>query len=123
MIRDLLLAIVFFFGPMLVMFVLRNLALLFRLWLAVRRQRRMQPEIIDVTPDAVGGPSLGYVALAILIGALSAYLAWQHTHQGVASNLDMQYVPAHLDDQGRLVPGRLAPKKEGTPDATSKHTR
>lgn len=121
MIRDLLVAVLFFFGPMLVMFVLRNLALLFRLWWELRRQRRMQPEVIDVTPGAVGGPSFGYVALAILIGALSAYLAWHHTHQK-PRNLDMQYVPAHLDDQGHLVPGRLVPR-DGAPDSGATHPR
>ncbi|HXH64269.1 MAG TPA: hypothetical protein VNH42_02040 [Mariprofundaceae bacterium] len=120
MIRDLLVAIVFFFGPMLVMFVLRNLAWVFKLWLELRRQRRMQPEVVDVTPQrSDSGPSLAFVALAILIGGLSAYLAWNHTRQNAGTNLDMQYVPAHLDAQGRVVPGRLVPKG-GTPDSDSK---
>jgi hypothetical protein len=118
MIRDLLVALVFFFGPMLVMFVLRNLALFFRLWLVARRERRTQPQIIDVSPASSSGPSLGFVALAILIGGLSAFLAWQHTRAGANRNLDMQYVPAHLDDQGHVVPGRLVPKS-GAPDSDS----
>jgi|GEM_PF-2433162 len=119
MIRDLLVAAVFFFGPMLVMFVLRNLASLFSLWLVVRRQRRLQPKVIDVSPTVDRSPSLAFVALAILIGALSAYTAWHHTRQEtMGHNLELQYVPAHLDDHGRMIPGKLVPRP-GTPDSDS----
>lgn len=116
MIRDLLVAIVFFFGPMLLLFVLRNLGPLIRLWLAVRRQRRAQPDIIDVSPKSGGGPSPGFVAIAILAGVLSAYWAWHYTRQGGGESRDMQYVPAYLDSHGHLVPGRLVPRKPGPPD-------
>jgi len=118
MIRDLLVAAVFFFGPMLVMFVLRNLASVFSLWLVLRRQQRLQPKVIDVSPTVDRSPSLAFVALAILVGVLSAYTAWYHTRQETGHKLNLQYVPAHLDDHGRVIPGKLVPRP-GTPDSDS----
>ena len=116
MIRRLLVAAVFFFGPMLLMFMLRGLGQLFRLWLAERRRRRAQPEIIDISPRMQARASPGFIVVAILAGALSAYWAWHYTQQKVG-NLDLQYVPAHLDAEGHLVPGHTKPEPKPKPDA------
>lgn len=115
MIRNLLVAAVFFFGPMLLMFLLRNLGTLFRLWMAARRHRQAQPDIIDISPRLRTRPSLAFVAVAVLVGAISAYWAWRYTQRPV-TNLDQQYVPAHLDAHGQLVPGRQVPDSP-KPDA------
>ena len=106
MIRNLLVAAVFFFGPMLLMILLRNLGMLFRLWLAERRRQRAQPDIIDITPRLRTRPSWAFVAIAILAGSLSAYWAWRYTQRPTVG-LGQRYVPAHLDAEGHLVPGRL----------------
>lgn len=115
MIRDLLVAAVFFFGPMLAMFLLRNLGVVYRFWMAARRRRQAQPDIIDITPHLRAKPSLGFVAVAIVLGGASAYWAW-HYAQRPAVSVDQQYVPAHLDAQGQLVPGRMETIKP-KPDA------
>jgi hypothetical protein len=115
MIRNLLVAAVFFFGPMLLMILLRNLGTLFRLWLAARRRRRAQPDIIDISPHLRARPSWAFVAVAILFGGICAYWAWQYTQRPVVG-IDQRYVPAHLDAHGHLVPGRLVPQSS-PPDA------
>jgi hypothetical protein len=113
MIRNLLVSAVFFFGPMLLMILLRNLGTLFRLWMAARHRRRAQPDIIDISPHLRARPSLAFVAVAILFGGICAYWAWHYT-QGPAVGVDQRYVPAHLDAHGHLVPGRLV---SPSPDA------
>ena len=115
MIRRLLVAAVFFFGPMLLMFLLRNLGVLYRFWMAARRRRQARPDIIDITPHLRAKPSLAFVAVAVVLGGASAYWAWHYTQQPPA-NPDQQYVPAHMDAQGRLVPGRMIPVPQ-KPDA------
>ncbi len=115
MIRALLISALFFFGPMLAMFLLRNLGVVYRFWMAARRRRQAQPDIIDITPHLRTKPSLGFVAVAVILGVASAYWAW-HYAQRPAASLDQRYVPAHMDAKGHLVPGRMEPVKP-KPDA------
>jgi len=107
--RQLLITLLFFFWPVLLMFVLRYAALLLRLWLAWRRSR---PDVIDVTPEVPARPSPWFVALAVGVGLVTAALAWHRLNEPPAG--DRVYVPAHLDDQGRLVPGHFRGKEEAT---------
>jgi len=110
MIRELLIAVFFFFAPALLMLTLRNVVLLLLLWLRHRQRRAKQPEVIDVTPVSRRRASLRfYVAVVIisLISAVSVFLTLQHSDE-VAQH---QYVPAHMDASGRLVPGHWQPNK------------
>jgi len=102
MIRNLLLAIVFFFGPALLLFMLRNILLLLRIWLVARAQRN-QPEIIDITPvERNPAPRWLYLAAAVL-GVATAVAGFMHL-QTVDSER-RQYVPAHIGEQGQIVQG------------------
>ncbi|TLS65947.1 hypothetical protein FEF65_11535 [Mariprofundus erugo] len=109
MIRNIFLIVVFFFGPALVMFMLRNGLILLRLWLAAR-SRRQQPEIIDVTPVRQTAAPRWFYALAIVLGLIAAaagFMALQST-----ATDKRQYIPAHVDAQGELVPGHWQPASE-----------
>ena len=101
--RQLLITALFFLGPMLALFLLRHLGLWLRLWLALRRNP--EPDVIDVTPARPGPPSRAFVALAVLVGLVAAALVWHRLHQDNAPG--REYVPAHLDASGRLVPGHF----------------
>lgn len=107
MIRDFLVAITFFFGPMLLMFVLRSLGPLIVAWFESRRQRASKNNIINITPKPEKTPSLAFVMAAVIVGALSAYWAWHYTQQGGNHLRKMQYVPAHLDQNGHIIPGKF----------------
>lgn len=110
MIRNLLIALVFFFGPTILMLVLRNLLLLLLAWNQVRRKKAMEPHIIDVTPKPRKRAPAWYIVLAVLIGLASAWFAWkevQYTETEVR-----QYVPAHLGPDGKIVPGHWEPVRQ-----------
>jgi hypothetical protein len=107
MIRSLFVSLFFFFGPALLMFMLRNLLLLWRL----RAQRReQQPEVIDIKPvdERKRAPNWFY-ALVVAISLASAVTMFlylqEHSDQGEVRH----YVPAHIDAAGRLVPGHWQP--------------
>jgi len=98
----------FFFGPVILMFIVRHLGLLLRLWLMYRRARQeSDANIIDITPEKPHPPSRIFVVIAIVLGLGFALLAYQRI--GEAPDTHGQYVPAHIDEQGRVVPGHYAP--------------
>jgi len=102
MIRTLSLTLFFFFGPALLMFMLRNVILLLRIR-SLARSQRSQPEVIDITPvDSNPAPRWFYVVAAVL-GIASAVAGFIYL-QAVDSER-RQYVPAHISEQGEIVPG------------------
>jgi len=118
MIRSIFVSILFFFGPALLMFMVRNLFYLLRAWLRLRKIRKMQEhEVIDITPHKHhGSPSLLFNIAAIVVGLICAFLAWQEMRSG--PEVQMHYVPAHVDERGKIVPGALVPIEESTPPAS-----
>ncbi|MFQ5581930.1 MAG: hypothetical protein ACE5F3_04785 [Mariprofundaceae bacterium] len=107
MIRNFLVSILFFFGPVILMFVLRNLGLFLRLWLSMRRRQRQEAEVIDITPVSDNGPSVLFIIAAIMIGLVCATLAWLRV--GGEGIDDRQYAPAYMDERGVVVPGKIIP--------------
>ncbi|MFC1568001.1 hypothetical protein ACFL3K_02235 [Pseudomonadota bacterium] len=112
MIRSIFVSALFFFGPALLMFLLRNLFFLSRAWLRLRRIQKMhEHEVIDITPHKHhGSPSMFFNITAIVVGLICAFLAWQEMSSGPEQR--MHYVPAHVDTSGKIVPGAMMPMKE-----------
>ncbi|MES0371570.1 MAG: hypothetical protein ABUK11_04770, partial [Mariprofundaceae bacterium] len=106
MIRSIFVSALFFFGPAILMFMLRNLFLFLRAWLRIRRARKKQEsEIIDITPHQHGSPSMLFNIAAIAVGLICAVLAWQEMTSGPEER--QHYVPAHVDEQGKIIPGKM----------------
>ncbi len=102
--RSLFVTILFFFGPVILMFVLRHLGLLLRLWLMYRRaSRETEANVIDVTPRKPHPPSKWFIAVTILVGIGFAVLAYQRLIEPPA--VHRHYVPAHTDATGHIIPG------------------
>jgi hypothetical protein len=100
MIRNIIVSLLFFFGPALLMFVLRNI---FFFWKFQKDIKQHQPDIIDITPQKAAAPSHFFLASVIAVGLISAYFAYsQLTTDSLEQNT--QYVPAHINAQGELVP-------------------
>lgn len=116
MIRNIIISALFFFGPALMMFVLRKMFLIARIWFRLRRLRQQQDtNVIDITPHKHASPSMLFNIAAVIVGLTCAFLAWQEMKSAPES--DRRYVPAHLDNQGRVVPGKLVPaEKPEIPD-------
>jgi len=103
--KSVFISLLFFFGPVLFMFALRYIGLLLRIWLLWRRHKKEGKDVIDITPEKPHPPSAGFIIFAIVSGLLIAGLAWhrltdKNAHDGI-------YVPAHLDDHGKLAPGHF----------------
>jgi len=95
--------ILFFFGPMLILFFLRNALLLLRLWLKERREHP-EPKVIDVTP--VERTSRRFIVVSLLISLAIFSYAWLHMDQSTEDRLandTREYVPAHIDADGKLI--------------------
>ncbi len=109
--RQWFITVLFFFGPILLLFLLRHLGWMLRLWLALRRSRNEDAGVIDITPERPGPPSRWFLALTLVLGLVTAMLVWHRlqTHDEPGR----EYVPAHLDASGRLVPGHFRPKQPG----------
>ena len=110
MIRNLLIAIFFFFGPALMMFMLRNALLLLRLWLKARHHQEQQAKIIDITPKEDKRAPLWFYVPVVLVSlgcAVSVFL-FLHSDFEVESR---RYVPAHVGEDGKVVPGHWEPVK------------
>ncbi|MDQ6954260.1 MAG: hypothetical protein Q9M20_02325 [Mariprofundaceae bacterium] len=107
MIRNIIVTLVFFFGPALLMLVLRNI---FLYWKTRHFDSKQQGEdIIDITPVSPTAPSHFFIVTALLVGLISAYLVYgQLTSQG--EKVDMKYIPAHINAQGDLVPEQYIPR-------------
>ncbi|WP_167631125.1 hypothetical protein [Mariprofundus ferrooxydans] len=103
MIRNLFLALFFFFGPALLMFMLRNIILLLRIWLVVRNQRNQQQDVIDITPVERNRAPRWFYLVAAVLGVASAVAGFMYL-QTVDSERRV-YVPAHMGQQGEIVPG------------------
>lgn len=103
MIRNILTVIVFFFGPAILMFMLRNLFLFLKARHQMRREYPAEPKIIDVTPKPASATPAWFKVLAVLVGLLSAWFAWQLLRSGEEDH--RHYVPAYVDQHGKIVPG------------------
>jgi len=116
MMRSILISALFFFGPAILMFLLRNLFLFLRVWLRLRRLRKQQDaDVIDITPHKHGSPSMLFNVAAIIVGLTCAFLAWQEMTS--APEAEQRYVPAYVDEYGNVVPGRMVPvEKPSAPD-------
>jgi len=119
MIRNIIVALLFFFGPALLMMLLRNV---FLFWQFKQRLKRRHPDIIDITPDhnpdmiditpqqhQPTSPSRFFIASALTVGLVFAWLAWSQMHS-LPPEGGVQYVPAHIDKQGKLVDGHYIQK-------------
>jgi len=104
--RSLIISLLFFFGPVILMFVLRHAALLLRIWLMVRRHRKSQPDVIDITPEKPKPPSLLFIVVTLVAGSIFAYLAWERITSEAEDTIEKQYAPARIDEKGGIVPGR-----------------
>lgn len=104
--KGILISLLFFFGPVILLFVLRYGVLFLRAWLFLRRQQG-NPDVIDITPHHSRKPSIIFIVLAVAIGLLTAVLAWQRITGPADQHKGRVYVPAHVDKQGQLVPGHF----------------
>ncbi|RMG91459.1 MAG: hypothetical protein D6703_04920 [Zetaproteobacteria bacterium] len=111
MIRNIFVALLFFFGPAMLMLVLRSLLFLIRYQLGRRRHRGAEgPVIIDVTPvDEKKSPSRFFWVVALLLGVVSAMLALYFLSHDSGEEIRRVYVPAHVNEQGEVVPGHWEP--------------
>jgi len=108
MIRNIFVALIFFFGPALLMMFLRNI---FMFWKFRRSLESSNPDIIDITPKQhqKTPPSRFFLASAMTVGLVFAWLAWSQMHS-LPPQERMQYVPAHTDQHGQLVDGHYIQK-------------
>jgi len=94
----------FFFAPVILMFALRHLTFLLRVWLAFRRARKAGGEtVIDVTPEQPQPASRKFIVFVVLLGLICAGLVWMRLGETVEPQ--GAYVPATVDAQGHIVPG------------------
>lgn len=115
MIRSLFVSLFFFFGPALLLFMLRNLTLLLLLRAKNRRERAREPEVIDITPvDKERAPNWFY-ALVVAISLASAVTVFMHLQHKADTEVN-HYVPAHMDEAGNLVPGHWQQAPERSPE-------
>jgi len=95
--------ILFFFGPMIILFALRNGFLLLRVWLKQRREQH-ENEVIDVTP--IDKRSRRFVMMSICISLAIFGYAWMNmgdSSENTLHNDTREYVPAHIDAYGNLI--------------------
>lgn len=103
MIRSLFVSLFFFFGPALLLFMLRNITLLLLLKLKSRQENAPEIEIIDVTPVIKERAPTWFYALVIAISLACAVTVFMNLENGEA---DVQkYVPAYMDESGNIVSG------------------
>jgi hypothetical protein len=115
MIRNILITALFFFGPAILMFVLRNVFLIVRLWWRVRALRQTQEaDVIDITPAKRTPPGRLFIISSLLVGAACAALVWFEMSDAPVQ--PGEYIPAHINSEGELVPGRMVPAEPATPD-------
>lgn len=102
--RHWLLTLLFFFGPLIFLYAVRAAFFALRLWWLLR-MRRHEPDVIDITPRERPKPSRLFRLLAVLIALVTAFFAWMRFSD--APDVEKRYIPAHLDAQGRLIPGHF----------------
>ncbi len=97
-----------FFGPALLMLLLRLMWFHFRYrWL----NQTAEPEIIDITPIHKKTPGRLFLISWLLISlACTAVLIWQLDDTPASKHT---YIPAHIDAEGNFVPAKtLSPETE-----------
>jgi len=103
--RYLLLTLLGFFGPALLMFLLRAV------WFYLRQkweEKKREPEIIDITPTKSKYPGKGMIAAWLLVSLLcTGLLIWQLDDTPAPEHI---YIPAHIDAQGNFVPAQTIEK-------------
>jgi len=102
--RGIIITLVFFFGPVILMFAMRHLALLLHIWLRWKRIKRDGPDVIDITPGKPHPPSLRFKMIAVILGLVCAALVWMRLAD--TSGPDGTYIPAHIDKQGHIISGQ-----------------
>jgi len=102
--RGVIITLWFFFAPIILMLALRHLTLLLRIWVAWRRARRDDKDVIDITPQKPHPPSRRFISCAVVVGLICAGLVWMRL--GETNGPKGEYVPAHIDAQGKVVPGQ-----------------
>ncbi|OIO70903.1 MAG: hypothetical protein COS35_03605 [Zetaproteobacteria bacterium CG02_land_8_20_14_3_00_50_9] len=111
MIRNIFISLIFFFGPALLMFVIRYFFLLVKVWLMIRRQQP-QNVIIDITPHpAHTSPGKIFITASLLFGLVCAIWIWSEMTDE-STQTEMQYIPAHTDATGKVIPGHHVPMKD-----------
>jgi hypothetical protein len=108
MIRNLLIAIFFFIGPAMLMFIARNLVLIGLLWLKKRHKRELEHKVIDITPIHNHRHPNWYVIIVVIVSLICAVTVFMELQKDVDVE-PQQYVPAYTDDSGRVVPGHWQP--------------
>ena len=111
MIRNIFITLIFFFGPALLMFVIRHFFLLFKIWRTVRKQQT-QNTIIDITPHpARTSPGKVFIIASLLVGLMCATWVWSQM-ANTSGQTEVQYIPAHIDATGKVIPGHYEPTKD-----------
>lgn len=103
MIRNLLVSIFFFIGPALLMFMMRNIVMIMMIWMKNKELRAREQEIIDITPIHHHIHPNWFVIAVVFISmfcAVTVFIELQSSDD-VAPH---QYVPAHMDESGNIVP-------------------
>ena len=111
MIRSFLVSIFFFVGPALLMFMLRNIAMMMLIWMKNKQRRARQQEVIDVTPIHHHIHPNWFVIIVVIVSMFCAVTVFMK----LQSSDDVephQYVPAHMGESGEIVPGGWKPKGE-----------
>jgi len=109
MIRSLFVSLFFFFGPALLLFMLRNITLLLLLKAKRRQDQAQQVEIIDITPVEKERAPNWFYALVVAISLTCAVSVFMSLDKGDAEV--QKYVPAHVDESGNVVSGDWQGKK------------
>jgi len=106
--RMLFLTLVFFFGPALLMFALHRVVMVARYWWMMRKLQH-QNDVIDITPlPPRRRPGAVFIVVSMIVASSFAGLAWQRM-QSTPKEMPSQYVPAHIDAYGNIVPGKTQP--------------
>jgi len=103
--KSIFISLLFFFGPVLLMFALRYLGLMLRIWLLWRQQKKHGKDVIDITPRTPHPPSIRFIIFAVVTGLMISGLIWYRlTDEDGRGGV---YVPAYTDNTGNLVPGHF----------------
>ena len=103
------LTLLFFCGPMVLIFTVRNGFLLWKAWRKHRREHP-EPKIVDVTP--IDKSSRLFVVLSICVSLAIFGYAWVQTSDDqdvnrLSTDQNKTYVPSYMDADGHLVKGHF----------------
>jgi len=107
MIRSLFVSLFFFFGPALLLFMLRNITLLLLLRAKNKQQQVQEPEVIDVTPVNKDRAPTWFYTLVVAVSLTCAITVFIYLQNGDTEV--HPYVPAHIDKSGNIAPGDWKP--------------